>query len=314
MSTSAAALLAPEMRAVLERLAAEGPQPDPTTLPPAEGRALSERANERWNNGTPAMADIRKIPTSTGIDAHVYLPQNDRGGEAILYVHGGGFAFCSATTHDGAARQLARDCGAAVVTFDYRLAPEHPYPAGLEDCLAIWKARHEILQNRRWSVSGDSAGANLAVAMMLRLDGQDLPATGLLFYGVYDADFTSPSYRAVADGPGLTRDKMRRYWDFYTPQAGRSQDPFLTPVNAPDEMLAQLPPLYLNAAQIDPLCSDSARFAARLHALGRHDEFEIIAGVVHGFMQMSLELPQSVQAFRRAGEVFQHMLDQADGT
>lgn len=301
----AADLLAPEMRAVLERLAAEsGPQPDPTTLPPAEGRALSEEANRRWNDGTPEMAETRMTATSAGITAHVYLPENDTGKDAVLFIHGGGFAFCSAATHDGAARQLARECGAAVVTFDYRLAPEHPYPAGLEDCLAIWVARHEVLAGRRWSVSGDSAGANLAVAMMLRLDGQDLPASGLLFYGVYDADFNSPSYRAVADGPGLTRDKMRRYWDFYTPETGRAADPCLTPANASDAALAKLPPLYLNAAQVDPLCSDSARFAARLHALGRQDEFDIVAGVIHGFMQMSLWLPQSVAAYRRAGEAF----------
>ena len=305
MSTTPESLLAPEMRAVLDRMAAEdGPMPDATAMPPAEGRAFSERANQRWNDGTPEMAELRKVETSSGLTAHVYLPKGDRGTRAILFVHGGGFAFCSTATHDGAVRRLAEATGAAVVSFDYRLAPEHPYPAGLDDCQAIWAARHEALSDRVWSVAGDSAGANLAVALMLRLDGQDLPETGLLFYGVYDADFNSPSYRAVADGPGLTRGKMSRYWDFYAPVDQRAADPFLTPANAPDAMLAKLPPLYLNAAQIDPLCSDSVRFASRLHALGRNDEFEIVAGVIHGFMQMSLELPQSVEAFRRAGEVF----------
>lgn len=301
--------LAPEMRAVLDRLAAEdGPQPDPTQLPPAEGRAVAEASNRRWNQGGPVMARQLIVETPDGRRAHVYLPQDDSGAQAILYVHGGGFSFCSAATHDGAARWLARATGAAVVTFDYRLAPEHRYPAGLDDCLSVWAGRDAILPGRVWSVSGDSAGANLAVAMMLRLDGRDLPQSGLLFYGVYDADFDSPSYRAIADGPGLTRDKMRRYWDFYTgPDADRLADPCLTPARASDAALAALPPLYLNAAEIDPLCSDSERFATRLHALGRKDRFDLIAGVTHGFMQMSLWLPQSVDAYRRAGDAFRAM-------
>lgn len=301
--------LAPEMRAVLDRLLAEdGPVPDPTTLPPDEGRAQSEAANRRWNTGEPAMAQVIRRDTALGGMANIYLPDSDRGRDAILYVHGGGWAFCSAATHDGAARQLAEACGAAVVSFDYRLAPEHPYPAGLEDCLTIWAARDRILPGRRWSISGDSAGANLAVATMLRLQGQDLPAAGLLFYGVYDADFDSPSYIEIADGPGLTRGKMQRYWDWYAAPAGRLSDPCLTPVRAPDAALAGLPPLYLNAAELDPLRSDSEAFAARLAALGRSDACDLIPGVIHGFMQMSRWLPQSAAAWRRAGDVFRHLI------
>lgn len=294
--------LAPEMRAVLARLAQEdGPQPDPTTLPPAEGRALAEQQNRRWNTGTPAMA-VTVAETRAG-RAHIYRPAHDAGSEAILYIHGGGWLLCSAATHEDAARQLAQETGAIVVTFDYRLAPEHPYPAALEDCLAFWAAREEIAPGRVWSVSGDSAGANLAVAMMIRLDGRDLPRRGLLFYGVYAADFESESYVEIANGPGLTRDKMRRYWDFYAAEAKRA-DICVTPASAPDAVLAKLPPLYLNAAEIDPLRSDSTAFFARLSSLRSGDVYDIIPGVIHGFMQMSRWLPQSVEAYRRAGEDF----------
>lgn len=296
--------LAPEMRAVLDRMAAEdGTPPDPTLLPPAEGRALSEALNRRWNSLRPAMGRELIVETADGRRAYVFVPPGDTGQRAILYIHGGGWTYCSAATHEGAARQLAQASGAAVVTFDYRLAPEHPYPAGLEDCLAIWAGREAILPGRGWSVAGDSAGANLAMALMLRLQGRDLPQAALLFYGVWDADFDSPSYQAMADGPGLTRDKMRRYWDFYADAGLRRGDPCLTPANAPDAMLAGLPPLYLNAAEIDPLCSDSQRLAARLRALGRSDVFDLVPGVIHGFMQMSLWLPQSAAAYRRAGEI-----------
>lgn len=301
---AAQARLAPEMRAVLDRMAAEdGPQPDPTTLPPAEGRALAEAASRRWNTGLPRMARELIVETAGGRRAHVFLPEGDDGARAILFIHGGGWAFCSAATHEGAARQLAEAAGAAVVTFDYRLAPEHRYPAGLEDCLAIWAGREAILPGRRWSVAGDSAGANLAVALMIRRP-DDLPAAGLLFYGVYDADFASPSYAEIAEGPGLTRDKMRRYWDFYADAADRAGDPCLTPARAPDAVLAGLPPLYLNAAEIDPLRSDSEALAARLAAIGHPHTYDLVPGVVHGFMQMSLWLPQSAAAYTRAGEVF----------
>lgn len=298
------ARLAPEMRAVLDRTAAEdGPQPDPTTLPPAEGRARAEAANRRWNTGLPRMARELIVETAEGRRAHVYIPDTDGGTAAILLIHGGGWAFCSAATHEGAARQLAQETGAAVVTFDYRLAPEHRYPAGLEDCAAIWAGREAILPGRRWSVAGDSAGANLAMALMIRRP-DDLPASALLFYGVYDADFSSPSYVDIADGPGLTRDKMRRYWDFYADAAGRLTDPCLTPARAPDRVLAALPPLYLNAAEIDPLRSDSDALAARLRAIGHPHTYDLVPGVVHGFLQMSLWLPQSAAAYARAGEVF----------
>ncbi|MEI4487522.1 alpha/beta hydrolase [Frigidibacter sp. MR17.14] len=300
---------APEMQAVLDRMLAEdGPQPDPTTLAPAEGRALSEAANRRWNTLRPAMARELQVEMPAGGRATVFVPPNDDGRGAILFVHGGGWAFCSAATHEGAARQLALAAGVPVATFDYRLAPEHPYPAGLEDCLATWASREALLPGRAWSVAGDSAGANLAVAMMLRLNMRDLPETGLLFYGVFDADFDSESYREVAEGPGLTRAKMRRYWDFYAPEAARAGDPCLTPATAPDAMLAALPPLYLNAAEIDPLRSDSERLVARLRALGRNDPFETVAGVVHGFMQMSLWLPQSVAAYDRAGKAYRDLI------
>ena len=97
---------------------------------------------------------------------------------------------------------------------------------------------------------------------------------------------------------------MRRYWDFYADAAGRLTDPCLTPARAPDRVLAALPPLYLNAAEIDPLRSDSDALAARLRAIGHPHAYDLVPGVVHGFMQMSLWLPQSAAAYARAGEVF----------
>ncbi|BBI54492.1 esterase [Vreelandella olivaria] len=290
------------MAAVLERLASEDAGiGDPTLMSVQHARALAELTNMRWNVELPEMAEARTV-IHAGMPGRWVVPKNDRGTEAILHVHGGGWALCSVSTHEGAARRIAEACACPVLTFDYRLAPENPYPVGLSDVLSAWRARDH---SRRWSIGGDSAGANLALAAMLALNDQqeELPAAGLLFYGVYGADFESDSYLRNADGPGLTCAKMKRYWDWYAPQAKRGIST-VAPLLATDEQLAALPTLYLNAAELDPLLSDTELLVARLHALGRKDIYDFVPGVVHGFMQMGLALPEARNAFIRAGEVF----------
>ncbi|SDX08897.1 alpha/beta hydrolase [Roseicitreum antarcticum] len=291
------------MRDVLARLAKEDRDlADPTTLEPQQGRTLALLTNLRWNDDLPGMAEARTVMHAGGLPARWVVPSNDNGRDAILHVHGGGWAFCSPSTHEGAARRLAVACGCPVLTFDYRKSPEHPWPAGLDDVAEAWHGRDP---SRRWSMAGDSAGANLALCAMLRLiaEGADLPAQALLFYGVYAADFQTASYVENSDGPGLTRAKMQRYWDWYAPQEVRA-DPEVAPLLADDAALAALPPLYLNAATLDPLLSDSENLVARLRALGRDDPFDRFDGVVHGFMQMGLALPEAREAFARAGKVF----------
>jgi acetyl esterase len=297
------------MHTVLARLAAEDAGlPDPTTFPPQQGRALAALTNARWNLDLPEMAEARTL-LHAGLPARLMIPPNDAGREAILNLHGGGWAFGSALSHEGAARRLAIACRAPVLTVEYRLAPEHPWPAGLDDTVAAFRATDG---SRRWSMAGDSAGANLALCAMIRLlaEGAPLPAQALLFYGVFGADFTTPSYVGQADGPGLTRDKMRRYWDMYAPALSRG-NPEIAPLAADDATLRALPPLYLNAAELDPLRSDTERLEARLRALGRTDPCDIVPGVVHGFMQMGTCLPEAVRAFERAGEVFRQRAGQA---
>ncbi|MCA0963879.1 alpha/beta hydrolase [Salipiger bermudensis] len=293
------------MRAVLERLAQEDAGLcDPTLMPPQHARALAELTNQRWNADLPEMAEARTMMCA-GMPARWVAPENDTGTEAILHVHGGGWALCSPMTHEGASRRIADACGCPVLTVDYRLAPEHPYPAGLSDVLRSWRARDP---GRRWSIAGDSAGANLALAAMLHLidEGAEMPASALLFYGVYGADFDSESYVRNADGPGLTRAKMMRYWDWYAPESKRS-GPTVAPLTASDAQLAALPALYLNAAELDPLLSDTEALVARLRGLGRDDAYDLFEGVVHGFMQMGSVLPEARDAFTRAGGAFRRM-------
>lgn len=302
----------PAMRTVLERLAREDANvPDPTTLPSAEGRALAERTNTRWNVDLPALAQVRET-TLAGRRARILVPEHDAGRGAILFVHGGGFCFCSIDTHERAARCLAVEAAAPVVIFDYRLAPEHPCPAGLDDTRAVWPEFAALYPGRALALAGDSAGANLALAAMLA--GVDpAPATALLFYGCFGADFDTPSYTLFADGPGLTRGKMMRYFDWYA-AADRRADPLVSPINASDAALTALPPLYLNAAGMDPLRSDAEGLAARLHALGRTDPFDLFEGVVHGFMQMTSVLPEANQAIAKAGAAFRQITQTTTGS
>nr|WP_246504903.1 alpha/beta hydrolase fold domain-containing protein [Microvirga antarctica] len=297
-----------------------GPPVDPTTLPASEGRSLSEQANLRWNRDLPDMASVTDIVvpadrTLGSADCRVRIMSPHRASDgAILFVHGGGFAFCSPQTHERCARLLAIESGLSVVVPDYRLAPEHPYPAGLMDVIAtlracLWAPQSTGALKGDILVAGDSAGANLALAALIHehREGRQTAAGALLFYGVYAADFETPSYRQFVDGPGLTTGKMQRYWDWYVQDSNRRLDPLVSPVRASDDALLALPPLYLMAAGIDPLLSDSLHLAARLQSLGRSERVDVVPGVVHGFLQMSSELIAARQALADAGSAARRM-------
>jgi acetyl esterase len=311
----------PEMNAILEMITEEdGQQIDPTTLAPEQGRSLAEFSNVRWNTELPQMESVADLEFNTNGNrttrVRIYSPTNFDSG-TILHIHGGGWAFCSIETHERASRLLANSCRAKVVSLQYRLAPENPYPAGLEDCIGVWR---EILKNGAsvgllgpFVVAGDSAGANLALSLILSemKSGQQFPEAALLFYGVFGNQFTTESYHQHADGPGLTRQKMQRYCSWYTNEK-HWNNPLAYPLLADDSQLSQLPPIFMSAAAVDPLRSDSELLYARLQGLGRTDLFRLYDGVVHGFMQMSLVLPQASQAFRDAADAFRILLPSSD--
>jgi acetyl esterase len=307
--------LSPDMAALLARVAAEtGPQVDPTTLPPAEGRALSAEGNRRWNVDLPQMAEVAEVfiapdagLRSDRVRLRILVPPH-AGAGAVVFVHGGGFAFCSPETHERCARVLALECGLPVLVPDYRLAPEHPYPAGLMDVVATIRNAFAVsaphgVRNGPLLLSGDSAGANLALAAMLHEQSEGHPpvAGALLFYGTYAGDFRTESYRDFENGPGLTTMKMQRYWQWYVGDRDVSADPLACPLLATDEALAALPPLHLMAAGVDPLLSDSVTLHARLKRLGRSETLTVVPGVTHGFLQNTLDLAAAREALAAAG-------------
>lgn len=307
--------LSAEMAELMDRVALEtGPLPDPTTLPPAVGRAQTAQANLRWSVNLPPMQHESEVwveaddaLASARCRVRILVPHNASNG-AVLFVHGGGFAFCSPETHERCARVLAIQTGLPVLLPDYRLAPEHPFPAGLKDVVAVLRAAFDAsaavgVTKGPLLVSGDSAGANLALAAMLheQAASKTLPDGALLFYGNYAHVFDSPSYRRFADGPGLTLGKMQRYWAWYLADQTVADDPLACPLAASDEQLAGLPPLYLAAAAVDPLLSDTLRLHARLQAIGRNDELSVVSGVTHGFLQNTNELAAAREVLAAAG-------------
>ena len=269
--------LDPAMAAIVEE-ASRQDLPAYETMPAAEARAESERRNLVWNDPPVPVARVeeRTVPGPRGpLRLRVYDPRQRAEGAApcVLFVHGGGWVICSLDTHDGVCRRLANAGGLVVASVDYALAPELPYPHGLEDCAAAlrWLRREGAsvgIDPERIGVAGDSAGANLALALCLKLReaGEEQPRAAGLVYGVYSDDFDSPSHAAFGGGEYLlSTATMRWFWDHYVPEPARRRDPLVSPLYAD---LRGVPPLYVSAAELDPLRDDSERLARRLLEAG----------------------------------------------
>ena len=220
----------------------------------------------------------------------IYTPEGTGPFPLVVFFHGSGFVLCSLDTHDGICRNLAAGSGSVVVSVDYGLAPEHPFPDGLNDCLhatrwAVAQAAGLGADPARLAVAGDSAGGNLAAVVALRLRDEGGPAlrAQLLIYPVTD-HYTAgtPSYAANATGFGLTRATMMWFLDHYLPHAADRTNPHAAPLRARD--VSGLPPAFVATAEYDPLCDEGERYAARLHEAGVDVRMQRYAGMNHGFL------------------------------
>lgn len=285
----------PQMAAALDkmaRIAADvGPVPETPTPEQVRLRTLVER--QYWNEEPvplPAVEDIRMPGLFRTVPVRMYRPSLAPNLPAIVYFHGGGWVKGSPATHDRPARVLARESGAMVFGVDYALAPEHPFPEPLDECVTVVEALANTavrwgIDARRIALAGDSAGANLALAAALDLREcrPDLIRAVLLFYGAFGTDFETGSYRAFADGRfGLSRADMEAYWAAYAPKISWT-DPRAAPLLAD---LAGLPPVHVVAAGLDVLFDDSAALARRLEQAGVPHEFRTEAGLGHGFVAL----------------------------
>ena len=304
----------PEIAQVLREGAEAGLAPV-SSLPIEAARAQVEERNRLLNQDPPKLAEVTDLamPGPAGpIRLRHYRPAETASLPLVVYFHGGGFAVGSLDSHDRLMRLIALDSGAALIGVDYRLAPEHPFPAPLDDCVAAirWiraEAAQLGVESDRVVLAGDSAGANLALASLLELrDAGDQPCRGAaLLYGCYWRRFDTASHAQFGDGSWrLGTAEMRWFWQHYLGDP-RAPDPRAEPLYAD---LQGLPPLFVNAAALDPLCDDTAELDRRLEAAGVAHELEVYPGVVHGFMQLTERSSTARAAVRDAGRVIGRML------
>ena len=266
--------------------------PAMVTLPIATIRAGDAT---RYNVGVPpdevASTQDRLIPGPGGdIRIRIYRPDAAAGHAVTVFFHGSGFVICSIESHDAMCRQLCRRSGNIVVSVDYRLAPEHKFPAGPDDCLAAtrWVAAHATEfggDPARLAVAGDSAGGNMAAVTALRARDEGGPAlrAQLLMYPVTDHySVERDSYRERATGYGLTREAMVWFWNHYLEHPEDGAHPHASPVRAPS--LAGLPPAYVVTGEYDPLRDEGEDFAKRLRQAGVPVHVQRYADMNHGFL------------------------------
>ncbi len=215
----------------------------------------------------------------------------------LVYYHGGGWVIGDLETHDGLCRFLAEHSGCRVLSVDYRLAPEYPFPAAIEDACAAfsWAAEQagELgADPARIAVGGDSAGGNLSAAVSLQMRGGDVrPAMQLLLYPVTDAVGGQTSRDTFAEGFLLTRNDMDWFEGHYIPDGCEEADPRVSMRRAQD--VSNLPPAYVATAGFDPLRDEGETYAARMREAGVHVALQRHPGLIHGFANLTAICPNA---------------------
>ena len=313
--TNATPALDSEVLAAQEHFQREGlAGGDVLAQPIEEARATTRRFQAYLNQGGPAMESTIEhvLDTTPPLRLRLYRPVAGGPLPAYLHIHGGGFALGGLDALDRWKREIAAESGMIVAGLDYALAPEHPYPAAIEQVVvALRWLRDEAagfgVDGSRLAVGGDSAGGNLALNALLRLRdaGEAGPRLGAIIYGMLSAEHETPSHRALGDGRfGLSTAKLDWFWTRYLPDPALRQDPRAAPLHA---NLAGLPELLLQAAALDPLLDDTLNLDQRLAAAGVPHQMTIYEGVPHGFIGQTALLSKAraaraevVAALRRA--------------
>jgi acetyl esterase len=252
---------------------------------------------------TIAFISNRTIPGPTGeIPVRIYTPEGEGPFALVVFFHGGGFVVGSLNGYDEFCRTLCRGARCMIVSVDYRLAPEHKFPAATDDCLAAtrWVAEHAAEFNAnptQFVVAGDSAGGNLAAVTALRIrdEGGPFLCGQLLIYPVTDYHTpATPSYLTNANGYLLTRDTMVWFWDHYLNHASEAGSPLASPLRALD--LSGLPPALVITAEFDPLRDEGELYAERLQQAGVPTELLRYNGMIHGFLMLGALFNENRQA------------------
>jgi len=307
--------LDPQMQEVLDAWSRSG-LPEFSAMPLDELRALA--AVPRLPEGPAARVDSLSVPGPGGpLQLRVYRPQSELptgplGG--VVFFSGGGFVIGELTGHDALCRQLAVGAECAVVSVDYRLAPEHRFPCAVDDAYAAtcWIHEHADslgIDHRRLAVGGYTAGATLATTVARLAKERRNPALvfQLLLYPLADLrTFDTPSHLAHAKGALLTRESVMRFASLYVRAAADRADPRCSPLAAKN--LIGLPPALIITAEYDPLCDEAEAYAAALRAAHVAVTLSRYAGVAHGFVNMYPWLARGREALAQCQRALQHAL------
>ena len=299
--------LDPAVRQLLEAAEAEG-NPPLESFSPEEARKLAIESL-KTAGGTPepvrSIENLRIPGPDCEIPIRVYTPDAPAPRPALVYFHGGGWVVCDLDTHDVVCTAIAHRAGAVVIAVDYRLAPEHKFPAAVTDSYAAtaWVASNVTklgIDPKRISVGGDSAGGNLAAVVSLKSRDEDGPAIALqvMVYPATDlSSFDTPSYQEFGENHYLTKSEMEWFRQHYLRSMEDARDPHASPLLASD--LSRLPPVLIITAECDPLRDEGEAYAKRLANDGVAVTYTCYPGMIHPFFSLSGAIPQAFDAIQQ---------------
>nr|WP_315491499.1 alpha/beta hydrolase [uncultured Rhodoferax sp.] len=312
-------LLTPAMRGVLDRMVRAG-HPPLHALTPAQARASYAAGSDILELPAHAMARVEdfSITAQDGFEIPVRLVAPSQEPLPVLvYFHGGGFTIGSVQTHDGLCRQLAHRGHCAVLSVDYRLAPEHKFPTAVDDAwdAVQWVVRHGAtrnLRNTQVAVGGDSAGGTLAAVCAILARNADIRlALQLLYYPGTAAHQHTDSHRTFAHGFVLEEPHIQYFFNHYLRGPSDWDDWRFAPLDGMDATghpveLDGVAPAWLGLAECDPLVDEGVLYADRLRMAGVQVELDIYRGVVHEFIKMGRAIPEAAQSHADAARALVH--------
>lgn len=284
-------------KSAIEFSDANAPHPRIYELPPEEGRALLEKVQESPVDKLPV--DIEDLKVDTGqwgsINVRFVRPEGNTDKlPVIFYIHGAGWVFGSAQTHDKLIRELAVRTNSVVVFPEYSRSPEAKYPTAIEQSYAVLQKLSELAESKgldltELAVAGDSVGGNMATVMtILTKERQGLPIQKqLLFYPVTDANFTTDSYQEFAENYFLTKEGMKWFWDQYTTDDSERSEITASPLRATSEDLADLPPALILTGEADVLRDEGEAYARKLRDVGVAVIQVRFQGMIHDFVMVN---------------------------
>ncbi|HEU5227638.1 MAG TPA: alpha/beta hydrolase [Ktedonobacteraceae bacterium] len=290
--------LQPHVQAYLEETKALNQPPTSAQTPEQVRQAIKAEIAEYGEPEAVARVENRTIPGPGGeIPIRIYTPQGSGPFPILVYFHGGGWVVCDLDTHDGICRSLANRAGCVVVAVDYRLAPEHKFPAAPEDCFAAtkWVAENAAAINgdpTRIAIGGDSAGGNLTavITQMARDQGGPAIIFQLMNCPCTDFSMTAPSIERNGEGCGLDKADMIWFMNHYLNNESERKDPLASPLLAAD--LSGLPPALIITSEYDLLCDEGEAYGHRLKEAGVPVTISRYEGMIHGFIGSPLDLEE----------------------